>query len=225
MPKMSPPEQMGYRHRSVRGGAPLRWCLRMVVPVLSSVLPLGAGEEYAGYEGRWVEVVATAYSPHDAVDGDYHATKGDRWRYITADAKTDVRKVPYGIAVPNFGLKNTPVIPYGTKVIIPAGQGYLDGSRPTDRVFPVDDTGSGISRKTLRTGKTHIDLRYMHTEWALKWQTKAIKMFIITGPAPASIYKFRPEDDLFYDPYYKFPAVSKIDMPWGGGYQSQTPTR
>lgn len=182
--------------------------MRILAIMTLAASAAGAQVEYSGYIGRWVEVVATAYSPHDAVDGAYHATKGDRWRYITADAKTDVRQVPYGVAVPNFGLKNTPVIPYGTKVIIPAGQGYLDGSRPTDRVFPVDDTGSGISRKTQATGKMYVDLRYMHTEWALKWQTKTIKMFIITGKAAEKPYEFKPQDDLFWDPYYKPPSLA-----------------
>lgn len=49
--------------------------------------------------GHWVDVIATAYSPEDPLDGAYRSTKG-KWRYITADGRTDVRRNPYGIAVP-----------------------------------------------------------------------------------------------------------------------------
>lgn len=109
--------------------------------------------------GRWITVRATAYSPHDAVDGAYHATKGDRWRWITADGRTDVRQTPYGIAVPRLA-GGRPAWPYGTRVLIPAGQGYLDRSRPAERIFTVDDTGGAIRGKTEKSGVLHIDLRF-----------------------------------------------------------------
>lgn len=109
--------------------------------------------------GRWITVRATAYSPHDAVDGAYHATKGERWRWITADGRTDVRQRPYGIAVPRLA-GDRPAWPYGTRVLIPPGQGYLDQSRPDDRIFTVDDTGGAIRGKTERSGILHIDLRF-----------------------------------------------------------------
>ena len=109
--------------------------------------------------GRWVTVRATAYSPHDTIDGDYHATKGDRWRWITADGRTDVRQTPYGIAVPRLA-GGRPAWPYGTRVLIPAGQGYLDQSRPEERIFTVDDCGGAIRGKTERSGVLHIDLRF-----------------------------------------------------------------
>lgn len=109
--------------------------------------------------GRWITVRATAYSPHDAVDGSYHATKGERWRWITADARTDVRTTPYGIAVPRLA-GGRPAWPYGTRVLIPSGQGYLDSTRADDRVFTVDDTGGAIHGKTDRSGVLHIDLRF-----------------------------------------------------------------
>jgi 3D (Asp-Asp-Asp) domain-containing protein len=109
--------------------------------------------------GRWLTVRATAYSPHDSLDGSYHATKGERWRWITADGQTDVRKQPYGIAVPRL-TAGRPAWPYGTRVLIPTGQGYLDQSRPDERLFTVDDTGGAIRGKTERSGVLHIDLRF-----------------------------------------------------------------
>ena len=109
--------------------------------------------------GRWLTVRATAYSPHDAIDGGYHASKGERWRWITADGRTDVRSVPYGIAVPRLA-GSRPAWPYGTRVLIPAGQGYLDRSLPDERIFTVDDSGGAIRGKTERSGVLHIDLRF-----------------------------------------------------------------
>ena len=116
--------------------------------------------------GRWVTVRATAYSPHDAGDGIYHETKGERWRWITADGRTDVRETPYGIAVPRLA-GGRPAWPYGTRVLIPAGQGYLDKGRPEERIFTVDDTGGGIRGKTERSGALHIDLRFRSEASAL----------------------------------------------------------
>ncbi len=132
--------------------------------------------------GRWVTVRATAYSPHDAVDGSYHATKGERWRWITADGRTDVRQSPYGIAVPRLA-GGRPAWPYGTRVLIPAGQGYLDQSQPDDRIFTVDDCGGAIRGKTERSGVLHIDLRYRSESSArqfggdLGWQE--LRVFIL----------------------------------------------
>ncbi len=156
-----------------------------------------AEETYAGFTGRWVEVVASAYSPQDPIDGEYRASKGEKWRWIAADGKTDVRESPYGIAVANQGGK--PWMPYGTQIIVPSGYGYLDGSRPVERVFTVDDTGSMISRRTKATGTPHIDLRYMHSSWATKWGSKSIRVFVVTGRAPVADESFK--DDPFYDPY------------------------
>lgn len=116
--------------------------------------------------GRWITVRATAYSPHDAIDGDYHASKGDRWRWITADGRTDVRKQPYGVAVPRLNGRR-PALPFGTRMIIPAGQGYLDLSRPDQRIFVVDDSGGAIRNKTIASGILHIDLRYRSEASAL----------------------------------------------------------
>lgn len=112
--------------------------------------------------GHWLTVRATAYSPHDALDGTYHQSKGERWRWITADGRTDVRRVPYGIAVPLLP-GGRPIWPYATRVFIPAGQGYLDRSgSPADRTFAVDDCGGAIRRRTNASGILHIDLRFRH---------------------------------------------------------------
>jgi len=167
---------------------------------------LGSEEIYAGYIGRWENVVATAYSPHDAIDSNYHNSKGDKWRWKTADGKTDVRETPYGIAVPVLRTERgnlRPMLPFGTQIIIPAGQGYLDQSKPNDRIFKVDDTGNGKEYFKTKNGMMHIDLRYMQTEWAKKWGTKTIKVFIVTGVVPQPAIDESYKDDLFYDPYYK----------------------
>ena len=167
-------------------------------------------EVYAGYVGRWENVVATAYSPHDGIDHHYHETKGDKWRWITADGKTDVRKIPYGIAVPVLITARgnlRPILPFGTQIIIPAGQGYLDVSRPNDRIFKVDDTGNGKEYFKTRHGMMHIDLRYMQTEWALKWGVKTIKVFIVTGVAQQVDESYK--DDPFYDPNYVYKPTIK----------------
>ena len=180
--------------------------MRILLIILVVAYLDSAEEIYAGYIGRWENVVATAYSPHDAIDSNYRETKGDRWRWITADGKTDVRNKPYGIAVPVLRTKLgnlKPMLPFGTKVIIPTGQGYLDNSKPNDRIFEVDDTGNGKEYFKTKNGMMHIDLRYMHTEWALKWGIKVIKVFIVTGVAPVK-YEFRPQDDLFWDPNYVY---------------------
>lgn len=113
----------------------------------------------ATHSGRWITVRATAYSPHDTLDGEYHASKGARWRWITADGRTDVREQPYGVAVPRLDGRR-PALPFGTRIIIPVGQGYLDQSRRDDRIFVVDDSGGAIRAKTIASGILHLDLRY-----------------------------------------------------------------
>ena len=134
--------------------------------------------------GRWITVRATAYSPHDAIDGDYHATKGARWRWITADGRTDVRDRPYGVAVPRLNGRR-PALPFGTRIIIPAGQGYLDTSRRDDRIFVVDDSGGAIRHKTLACGILHLDLRYRSEAAALAFGGalgwRELQVFVISN--------------------------------------------
>ena len=135
--------------------------------------------------GRWMTVRATAYSPHDSVDGDYHASKGARWRWITADGRTDVRERPYGIAAPMLEGKK-PVLPFGTRIVIPAGQGYLDQARPHQRTFIVDDTGSGIRKRTRASGILHLDLRFRSEAAARSFAGergwRELRIFVLDNP-------------------------------------------
>ncbi len=180
--------------------------VRSVLQFLAATLLACAGtscaaeEVHEGYTGYWRTVVATAYSPVDNIDSRYHATKGDKWRWITADGRTDVRQVPYGIAVAFNRATRKPVIPFGTQVIIPAGQGYLDVSRPTERCFRVDDVGNGKEFFPRQDGRMHFDVRFRHTGTALKWGVKDLRVFIVTGVATAAPRALSPVDDLFWEP-------------------------
>ena len=156
------------------------------VPPLTPVATIVLDDEfhYQGHKGRWVEVCATAYTPTNAIDSDYHATKG-KYRWKTADGTTDVRRVPYGIAVPlqRRSDKKIPVWPFGTKVIIPTGYGYLDRLRPADRVFKVEDTSESSKFFYSKKGKLHIDVRFVDDADAIKWAGphgyRFIKIFVI----------------------------------------------
>lgn len=156
---------------------------------------LAGTEEYQGYYGRWVEVVATAYSPHDKRDSSYHATKGrDRW--MTAGRVSDVRRVPHGVAAPQPGgkrpLASFLTIPLRTQVIIPLGSGYLEKDHrhdtPEERVFLVDDTGSDITQNTRDTGRLHIDLRMTTESDAFAYNQgqgrHRFRIFVISGKVP-----------------------------------------
>lgn len=155
-----------------------------IAPLDVWVPPLEDEFHHRGYKGRWIEVCATAYTPTNAIDSDYHATKG-KYRWKTADGRTDVRRVPYGIAVPlqRRTDKKIPVFPFGTRVIIPSGNGYLDRMRPDDRVFPVDDTSESSKFFYSKNGKLHIDVRFVDDVDAIKWAGpkgyRFIKIFVI----------------------------------------------
>jgi 3D (Asp-Asp-Asp) domain-containing protein len=122
-----------------------------------------------GRRGYWITVNATAYSPHDPIDSEYHGRKGARWRWVTADGTTDVRRFPYGIAVPV--VHGEPWLPYGTQVIIPVDTEYLAKSFPceSDRVFTVDDTGARITKRSRANGRIWIDLRFKTSASATAW--------------------------------------------------------
>lgn len=142
-----------------------------------------AQDEYLGYVGRWVDVAATAYSPADPIDSAYHASKGERWRWITADGRTDVRDTPYGIAVPLSNRK--PMWAFGTQVIIPPETGYVAKSRP-NRLFTVDDVGNGRQYWSHRAGLMHVDLRFKSHDSAIAWAGPAgwrkIRVFLAHRP-------------------------------------------
>lgn len=151
------------------------------VAAFTAMLELPTAPVVRGY---WLDVRATAYSPHDAVDGHYRATKG-AWLHITADGRTDVRSTPYGIAVPrvNRNGRLAPLLPYGTRIIIPTGYGYLDRSRPDARTFTVDDTGGGITIKTRKQGIPYVDLRFKSSASAQAWAGpqgyRCIRVFVL----------------------------------------------
>jgi len=72
---------------------------------------------------------------------------------------------------------------FGTKVIIPTGYGYLDRSKPTSRIFEIDDVGNGKEYYKKKDGALHIDLRYINHDDAIKFAGpngyKFMKVFII----------------------------------------------
>jgi 3D (Asp-Asp-Asp) domain-containing protein len=129
-------------------------------------------------KGRWVTVIATAYSPKDKIDSNHPHCKDD----FTA-SMTRISKNPYGIAVPmrrdGRGRSTVPVVAeYGSQIYIPSGYGYLDNSRKEDRIFVCDDTGGLINRNTRVTGIPHIDLRFKSEAAAKKFGKKKIEVFI-----------------------------------------------
>ena len=120
-------------------------------------------------EGYWIKVEATAYSPFDVIDSDYHLAHPS---FNTADG-TDWREDPYGIAA------DPKALPYGTKIYIPLGNGYLDGSLPNNRIFTVDDTGAKVRNNTRKTGQVFIDLRYKTPYSALRYGRKSFYVYVI----------------------------------------------
>jgi hypothetical protein len=154
--------------------------------VLVLLLSSCHADEYQGWLGRWETVIATAYTPSDPLDDAYHATKGERWRWITADGTTDVRRVPYGVAVPLR--RGEPAWTFGTRLIVPTGLGYLDRCREGEREFTVDDVGNGSQYFPTEHGMLHVDLRFVDRRDALRWAgpegKRSIRVFICTRRAP-----------------------------------------
>jgi hypothetical protein len=132
-------------------------------------------ETYGPWRGRWVKARLSAYSPHDALDKEYHASKGERWRWICADGKTDVRNEPYGLAAPDS-------LRFGTRIFIPTGHGYLDTGRPSpnERVFVVSDRGGFIQRWKSPDGSIALDVRFRTEYSALAFGVKDAWVFVIT---------------------------------------------
>lgn len=115
--------------------------------------------------GEWVavEAVATAYCPCAVCCG--------RRTETTADG-TRTTEWPYGIAADPAHL------PYGTPVIVPAGQGYLDAQSPDARLLYVDDTGAIVRRRTRATGRLHLDLRYRQHASAQRFGVRIITILV-----------------------------------------------
>jgi hypothetical protein len=134
--------------------------------------------QYGPWQGYWQQARLSAYSPYDALDRDYHESKGERWRYITADGRTDVRRNPYGIAA-------TSSLAFGSRIFIPAGYGYMDQSMSAlpQRVFRVDDRGAALEGAGLGEIYLRIDVRYRTEYSALAFGVKDAWVFIITAGA------------------------------------------
>lgn len=147
-------------------------------------------DTYQGHVGRWVIVDATAYTPHDVGDSHHWSTQDTH----TASMR-DWRHHPHGVAVPMGkdarGKRTEPLlVPYGTRMIIPRGYGYLDRLRANDRVFVADDTGGRISILTeqARDGVPVIDLRFQSEQDAIRWAgptgRRRLMVFIVEGEVP-----------------------------------------
>lgn len=136
----------------------------LIVAVLCMLLGFCAKGHGADLAGRWMVVKATAYCP-------CAICCGERAAGLTATG-VEVASVPYGIAAhPRY-------LPYGSLILIPAGEGYLDRSR-TDRVFRVDDTGGIIRRRSETSDDVWIDLRFRSHESAQRWGVRSIAIFVI----------------------------------------------
>lgn len=153
--------------------------IRLLIPLFLLGAHVQAQEPettYGPWRGRWILARLSAYSPEDAIDQAYRATKGERWRDICADGRTDVRSEPYGIAAPSG-------IAFGTRVFIPAGYGYLDRCRSGlyERLFTVSDRGGKIGSYQNANGSIALDLRYRTEYSALAFGVKDAWVFIITN--------------------------------------------
>ena len=134
-----------------------------------------AAETYLGATGYWIEAEVTAYSPLDAFTRDDIGNPSRR----TANG-TRTKIVPYGVAAdPRY-------LPYGTRLIVPEGYGYLDRLRPVGgdgaRIFTVDDTGPMIVERTRVTGRIALDLRFIGVTAALRFGRKTMPIFVIIDP-------------------------------------------
>jgi len=126
---------------------------------------------YMNAHGYWLQVEATAYSPLDSMTRDDENNP----RRLTATGISALRR-PYGIAA------DPTALPYGTRIIIPTGYGYLDRSESEARVFTVDDTGSIVKWLTRHDGVIAIDLRYISVSSAIRFGRKTIWVFVIAEP-------------------------------------------
>lgn len=150
--------------------------IRFIPLLLTGVIHAQETITYGPWQGYWQKARLSAYSPHDALDWEYHATKGERWRWITADGTTDTRVSSYGIAAPSR-------YRFGQRMFIPTGIGYLDQSRGDahSRVFTVDDRGSAIESGSKHESRLWLDLRYRTEHSALAFGVKEAWVFVITG--------------------------------------------
>ncbi len=83
--------------------------------------------------------------------------------------RTDIH--PYGVAS-DFNLLRR-----GTKLHVP---GYLTEST-VGGIWPVDDTGGALRRSHAR-GVLHIDVRFVSHDWAERWGTRKMWIYVVSGP-------------------------------------------
>jgi len=140
-------------------------CLTLCALLMLSLCEISAGESLAG---QWREAVLTAYSPLDDLTRD---DNGNPHRLTSTGVRT--ASVPYGVAA------DPSALPYGTRVLVPAGLGYLDASRAGDRVFTVDDTGPIVRRRTRATGVLHLDLRFRSVASALAFGVRRAWVLVL----------------------------------------------
>lgn len=163
----------------------MRWFLIMAVAVSAMATEVYDTPE-GRWAGRWMEVAATAYTPTNAIDSAYHESKGTRWRWILADGKTHAKRTPYGIAVKLIEGRDgkwRPTLPFGTRVYIPTGYGYMDRSMPEERVFVVDDGSASSLYRSRISDLMHVDMRWIDTSEAVQWAGaeghRVMRVFII----------------------------------------------
>ena len=90
---------------------------------------------------------------------------------ITANG-TNTDHVPYNLAADSS-------LPFGSVVYIPAGNGVLDGARPFQRAFVVDDRGGLVDAEAKRKHVLRLDLRVRDCEWARRFGRKRIVVYVV----------------------------------------------
>lgn len=87
---------------------------------------------------------------------------------------TSTTRVPYALAADRS-------LPMGSRVYIPAGIGYLDRLRPSDRVFTVDDRGGALDTEALASGVFRIDLRFIGHADAKRFGRRMVDVYVFTN--------------------------------------------
>jgi len=134
--------------------------IRSFIPLL---LMLGVCHAQEG----WTLVTATAYCPCSLCCD----VRTER----TANG-TNTDQVPYGVAASRN-------IPFGARVYVPNGAGYLDrmATRSDDRWFICDDRGGALDTERKRTGITRLDLRVRDHAYAQQFGRKMMMVYIMEG--------------------------------------------
>lgn len=126
--------------------------------LILALAALGAGW---AEEGRWEWCEVTAYAAN--------CPKCETGNITANGTNCDIR--PYGIAA-------SPNLPFGARIYLPRGFGYLDESFPVSLVLPVDDRGGMVRSEWLRTGTTRLDLRFRTHYSARLFGRKLMRVYI-----------------------------------------------